>query len=82
MAESVQNQRPTVLISKMIGWEDDSDPFRDDPLQTLDRGLELSVNDYAPHRPKVPVCVFSDPDKLPRFEEFTSGGERTFLRPT
>ena len=77
MGEMVQNQRPTVQISKMIGREDDFDPFGDDSLEILDRGLELNVNDYAPHRPKVPVCVFSDPDKLPRFEEFTSGGERT-----
>ena len=75
MAEIVENQRPTVLLSKMIGREDDSDPFGDDSMQTVDRGLELNVNDYVPHRPKVPVCVFADPDKHPRFEEFTSGGE-------
>ena len=73
MAELVQNQRSTVDISKMIGRNDNIDPY-DDERGTLGQILELNILDPKPDRPRSKGLVFSDPDKVPRFENLTLEG--------
>ena len=62
-------------ISKMTGRDDDEVSDREDlGPRDSERGLDLIVNDYKPAFKRTLNTIFADPDKNPRFEEFTKGG--------
>lgn len=73
MADLVQKQRSTVDISKMTGRNDDNDPY-DEEQGILGQILELSILDPKPNGPRSKGFVFSDPDKVPRFENLSLEG--------
>ena len=67
-----------IQISKMTGRDDDEVVDQEDlDPHDSDRGLDLAVSDYKPGFKRQVNTVFTDPDKNPRFEEFTKGGDVT-----
>lgn len=69
----MQKQRSTVDISKMTGRNDDTDQY-DDEQGTLGQILELNIFDPKPDRARSKGFLFSDPDKVSRFENLTLEG--------
>jgi hypothetical protein len=76
MSDQIEKQRATVQIDRMTGRDDNN---RDEMILEklgvpVESGIDMDVTEYKPHMKRPINVLISDPDKNPRFEDFTKEG--------